>query len=96
MAALRRRRKTGRGCLLDLSQRESATMLLGEAVLDLSDNGTVAGTIGNRHRDMVPDGVYQSVGDDMWTAISVSSEDEWLGLCEAIGQPDLAFDPRFE
>jgi crotonobetainyl-CoA:carnitine CoA-transferase CaiB-like acyl-CoA transferase len=32
----------------------------------------------------------------MWTAISASSEDEWLGLCQAIGQPDLAFDPRFE
>jgi benzylsuccinate CoA-transferase BbsF subunit len=96
MAALRRRRKTGKGCLLDLSQRESTAMLLGEAVLDFSGNGTVAGTIGNRHRDMVPHGVYQCVGDDMWTAISVSSEDEWLGLCQAIGQPDLAFDPRFE
>ena len=45
---------------------------------------------------MVPHGVYQCVGDDMWTAISVSSADEWLGLCQAIGQPDLAFDPRFE
>ena len=62
MAALRRRRKTGKGCLLDLSQRESTAMLLGEAVLDFSGNGTVAGTIGNRHLDMVPHGVYQCVG----------------------------------
>ena len=96
MTALRRRRKTGKGCLVDLSQRESTAMLLGEAVLDYSANGTVAGTIGNKHRDMVPHGVYQCLGDDMWTAISVGSEDEWLGLCQAIGQPGLSFDPRFE
>ncbi len=34
MAALRRRRATGRGCLVDLSQREVTSMLLGEAFLD--------------------------------------------------------------
>tara|TARA_B110000014_G_scaffold150027_1_gene104662 strand:- start:224 stop:463 length:240 start_codon:yes stop_codon:yes gene_type:complete len=71
-------------------------MLLREAVLDLSGNGAVAGAIGNQHRDMVAHGAYQCVGDDMWTAISVSSEDEWLGIRQAIGQPGLAFDPRLQ
>ena len=31
----------------------------------------------------------------MWVAVSVGSEDEWLALCRAIGQPDLASDHRF-
>ena len=96
MAALRRRRATGRGCLVDLSQREVTSMLLGEAFLDYSANGRVAGTMGNRHWDMSPHGVYPCLGDDMWAAISVSAEDEWLGLCRCKGQPQLASDSRFQ
>ena len=96
MAALRQRRTTGRGCLVDLSQREVTSMLLGEAFLDYSANGRVAGTMGNRHWDMSPHGVYPCLGDDMWAAISVSAEDEWLGLCRCIGQPQLACDSRFQ
>ncbi|HIM48120.1 MAG TPA: CoA transferase [Dehalococcoidia bacterium] len=96
MAALRQRRATGRGCLVDLSQREVTSMLLGEAFLDYSANGRVAGTMGNRHWDMSPHGVYPCLGDDMWAAISVSAEDEWLGLCRCIGQPQLARDSRFQ
>ncbi len=96
MAALRRRRQTGLSCLVDLSQREVTSMLLGESVLDFSVTGRVAGTMGNKHRDMAPHGVYPCTGDDMWVAVSVGSEDEWLGLCRAIGQPDLARDPRFQ
>ena len=96
MAALRRRRRTGRGGLVDLSQREVTSMLLGEAVLDFSATGRIAGTMGNRHRDMAPHGVYPCLGDDMWVAISVDSEDAWLGLSRGIGQPDLALDLRFQ
>ncbi len=95
MAALRRRRRTGRGCLVDLSQREVTTMLLGEGVLDFSVNGRVAGPMGNRHRDMAPQGVYPCLGEDMWVAVSVSSQEEWLGLCRVIGRPELGIDPRF-
>ena len=95
MAALRRRLKTGQGCLVDLSQREVTAMLLGEAILDFSVTGRVAGTMGNRHRDMVPQGVYRCEGEDMWVAISVGSEDEWDSLCRSIGQPELASDTRF-
>jgi benzylsuccinate CoA-transferase BbsF subunit len=36
------------------------------------------------------------MGDDMWVAVAVASEDEWQGLCRAIGQPQLAGDPRFQ
>ena len=96
MAALRRRRQTGLGCLVDLSQREVTSMLLGESVLDFSVTGRVAGAMGNKHRDMAPHGVYPCLGDDMWVAVSVGSEDEWLGLCRAIGQPELSDDPRFK
>jgi benzylsuccinate CoA-transferase BbsF subunit len=95
MAALRRRRQTGQGTLVDLSQREVTIAMLGEYVLDYSVTGRVPGPMGNRHPHMVPQGVYPCQGDDMWVAIAVGSDEEWRGLCRAIGQPDLAHDPRF-
>ncbi|HSF29070.1 MAG TPA: CoA transferase [Candidatus Tectomicrobia bacterium] len=95
MAALRRRCQTGNGTFIDLSQREVTVALLGEAVVDYSLSGRVAAPIGNRHPLMVPHGVYPCQGDDRWVVLAVNSDDEWHGLCQAIGQPDLAEDRRF-
>jgi crotonobetainyl-CoA:carnitine CoA-transferase CaiB-like acyl-CoA transferase len=95
MAALRRRRQSGKGSFIDLSQREVAVALLGESVVDYSLSGRVAAPIGNRHPYMAPHGVYPCQGDDRWVAIAVGSDDEWRGLCQAIGQPALADDARF-
>ena len=95
MAALRQRRQTGKGTFIDLSQREVTVAMLGEYVLDHSVTGRIPGPLGNRHPHIVPQGVYPCQGDDMWIAISVGSDAEWHGLCQAIGQPDLAQDARF-
>ena len=95
MAALRRRRKTGKGTLIDLSQREVTALLLGEALVDYGLTGRVAQPLGNRHPLRLPQGVYPCQGEDMWLAISVGSDEEWHGLCHAIEQPALAHDPRF-
>lgn len=95
MAALRQARKTGKGAFVDLSQREATVNLIGEYVLDYSLSGRLAGVMGNRHPRMAPQGCYPCLGNDMWVVISVSTDEEWQGLCRAIGQPQLAQDPRF-
>lgn len=95
MAALRQRRQTGRGTFIDLSQREATSSLLGDAILDYALTGRVAAPMGNRHPLWAPQGVYPCQGDDMWLAISVGNDDEWQRLCQAIGQPELAQDDRF-
>lgn len=95
MAALRQRRQTGRGTFIDLSQREVTIALLGEHVLDYALTGRVARPIGNRHPLRAPQGVYPCQGENLWVAISVGSDAEWHGLCQAIGQPGLAQDSRF-
>jgi crotonobetainyl-CoA:carnitine CoA-transferase CaiB-like acyl-CoA transferase len=95
LAALRRRRQTGKGTFIDLSQREVTVAMLGEYVVDYSLTGRVPAPMGNRHPQRAPQGVYPCQGDDMWVAVSVGSEAEWQGLCRAIGQPHLAQDPRF-
>ncbi len=95
MAALRRRRHTGQGSFIDLAQREVTVAMLGEYVLDQACTGRVPSPMGNRHALRVPQGVYPCLGEDHWVAISVGSEAEWQGLCQALGQPTLAADPRF-
>src|SRR4030095_8332283 len=47
MAALRRRRQTGQGTFVDLSQREVTVSMLGEYVLDYSATGRVPAPMGN-------------------------------------------------
>ena len=96
MAGLRRRSQTGTGGFIDLSQREATVGLLGDAVLDHSVTGHVAGPVGNTHPEMVPQGIYPCLGDDMWVAISVGSQGEWLGLCQALDRPSLADEPGFQ
>lgn len=95
MAALRQRRQTGTGTFVDLSQREVTASMLGEYVVDYTLSGRVPTPMGNRHPLRVPQGVYACLGKDQWVAISVDSDAAWRDVCQAIGQPHLADDPRF-
>jgi len=95
LAALRYRKRTGKGQYIDLSQAESATCLIGEALMDYQMNGRVAGTKGNSSLVMAPHGHYPCLEEDTWVAIAVKTEEEWLSFCRAIGDPDWTKDPRF-
>jgi len=94
-AALLYRRRTGRGQHVEVAQRETMTNLIGEFVVGYSMNGRQPPRLGNRHRSMAPHGAYPCAGEDRWVALAVGSDDEFAGLCRAIGWPDLASDPRF-
>ena len=95
MSALLHREKTGQGQYIDLSQWEAAIMLLPEAVMDYSMNGTQPERMGNRDPHMAPHGVFRSKGNDRWVSLSVRDETEWQRLCEVMGQPKLSSDARF-
>ncbi len=95
MSALLHREKTGQGQYIDLSQWEAAIMLLPEAVMDYSMNGTQPERMGNRDPHMAPHGVFRSKGDDRWVSLSVRDEAEWQRLGAVMGQPELSSDARF-
>jgi crotonobetainyl-CoA:carnitine CoA-transferase CaiB-like acyl-CoA transferase len=42
-----------------------------------------------------PHNVYRCQGEDNWVALAVTEDRHWQSLCQAIGQPQLATDPRF-
>ena len=70
---------------------------LGQAVMDYSMNGRVQGTVGNRDvgLSMAPHGCYRCKGDDRWVVIAVGSDEEWQGLCRAMGNPPWTKERRF-
>ena len=95
LAALLDRDRTGVGCHIDLSQRELATHVIGEAVLEYAMKGRVQEPLGNGHPRMAPHGCYPCQGEDAWVAIAVRGDAEWAALCQEMGQPELAADPRY-
>ena len=95
LTALYYQRRTGRGQHIDLSQCESATTLIGEAVLGYTLNGKIPERMGNRHPAHAPQGCYPGQGEDKWVAIAVSSDQEWAALDEVMGNPDWFEDEKF-
>lgn len=92
MAALHRRRATGKGSLVDVSAREVASSLLGEALL-LAAAGQAPHRAGNDHPRMAPHGVYPAQGEDRWVSIAVADDAEWRRFAEILGVD--AADARF-
>lgn len=89
LAALHRRRATGEGALVDVSAREVASSLLGEALLLAAAGGEVHRS-GNAHPRMSPHGVYPAAGEDRWLSIAVGSDAERRALSEITGSEDLS------
>jgi crotonobetainyl-CoA:carnitine CoA-transferase CaiB-like acyl-CoA transferase len=69
--------------------------MLPEAMMDYFLNWRDNGPIGNRDHAMAPHGVFPVKGDDQWIAIAIASDEEFAALCEVLGVPALAKEPRF-
>jgi len=94
-AALNNRALTGQGQYVDFSMAEALNASIPEAILDYQMNGRVKEPIGNRDDWYAPHGVYHCSGADRWVAIAVTNDEEWVSLCQVIGRPELASDPRY-
>ena len=94
MAALHRRRATGRGSHVDVAAREVAASLVGDMLL-LAAAGGSPGRIGNAHPRMAPHGVYPALCEDRWISLAVASDAEWRALAGVMGRPELTQDARF-
>jgi itaconate CoA-transferase len=95
LAALHARERTGRGeqvhiAMFDVLVEWMAPLLLAyrEAGLDLPPAGT-------RHASITPYGPF-TAGDGVTVNIAVQNDRQWQRLCEVLGLPGLAADPRLE
>jgi crotonobetainyl-CoA:carnitine CoA-transferase CaiB-like acyl-CoA transferase len=86
LAALRSRESTGLGQRIDISQLETGTYLIGQAMVDLLNNGREAQPIGNRDPfgALVPNDCYRAA-DGAWLAVSCRDDDDWARFLAATG-----------
>ncbi|MEE8353552.1 MAG: CoA transferase, partial [Dehalococcoidales bacterium] len=96
LAALHYRKRTGKGQFIDMAQAETAIPHLGEAVMDYTMNRRVSPRLGNHIPGAAPCGCYPCRGDDRWINITVTSDEEWLGLCRTMGNPEWTREERFD
>jgi crotonobetainyl-CoA:carnitine CoA-transferase CaiB-like acyl-CoA transferase len=87
-AALLRRSRTGRGCLVDFSQIEAAACIAGVALAEQQLTGHAPGPVGNRRTDAAPHGLYPTAGDDEWIAVTVADDAQWAAACAVLGVDD--------
>ncbi len=95
LAALYHRQKTGEGQYVEVSQTESAASMLSLGFLDYFVNQRVPEPVGNRHPRFAPYNSYRCQGEDRWSVITVTSEDEWRQFRKALDSPSWSADPKF-
>ena len=96
LAALYKRDALGfdRGQVIDVSLMEAAFSLLESTVTEYDRLGIVRGPGGTGLKGVAPSNIFKSA-DDKWVVIAANADNVFRRLCEAMGQPELADDPRF-
>ena len=83
-AALSERKRSGRGCYIDLSMYEISAQQMTRALSDVQ-LGLPAARSGNRDSDVWHQGVYPTRGEDRWIAISMFERADYARLRDALG-----------
>jgi len=96
IGALSKRRESGSGCHLDVSQFECGVAMIGSQLFASAVNATPPARLGSRSRSAAPQGCYRCAGNDQWCAISVRDDEQWRGLVAALGgEVPRLHEPRF-
>ena len=96
VTALFSRAMTGEGATVDISMQDCVFPTLSTAVGSYYVEGRPLPRAGSRHpnKALAPYNVYEAT--DGHVAIICIREGHWRKLCEAMNQPDLISDPRFD
>jgi crotonobetainyl-CoA:carnitine CoA-transferase CaiB-like acyl-CoA transferase len=93
LAALEHRERTGEGQLVEMPMAEVALNVAAEPIVTWSAYRTLLERAGDRGAPGAPQGVYACIGDEQWVALSITDDDEWRALVEALGDTSWAGDP---
>jgi crotonobetainyl-CoA:carnitine CoA-transferase CaiB-like acyl-CoA transferase len=95
ISALIRRRRTGAGADIRVSQAETSINHFAQNyVREWLEPGSVV-AMGNASDEGAPWGVYPCAGDDEWCVITVGDDDQWARFRIAVGEPSWSDDARF-
>jgi crotonobetainyl-CoA:carnitine CoA-transferase CaiB-like acyl-CoA transferase len=96
LAALEQRERTGLGTLIEAPLVEGALNIAAAQLVDYSAHGQLTGRTGNRSPTAAPQNVYRAKGDERWLALSVETDEQWVALRGAIGEPAWARDSALD
>ncbi len=100
LLALAHRRRTGQGVLVEAAMVDAALSISAEQIIEYSAYGALLERAGNRGPTAAPQDLYLSADidefgrPDSWVAIAVGTDEQWKGLCGALGSPAWAIDPK--
>ena len=95
IGALLRRQLTGQTATMESSIFSSGAITSGPALLDYQVNHRLPERMSNRDPAGVPHGVYPCLGEERYCAVAVFTDQEWDGLCLAMGNPEWCQSPEF-
>jgi crotonobetainyl-CoA:carnitine CoA-transferase CaiB-like acyl-CoA transferase len=72
---------------------EGALNAAAELVIEKTAYGNRLERDGNRSPHVAPQGLYPGLVDETWLAVSVATDDQWIGLQHVLGDPEWARDP---
>jgi crotonobetainyl-CoA:carnitine CoA-transferase CaiB-like acyl-CoA transferase len=99
LLALEHRRSTGEGVLIEAAMVDAALNIAAEQVIEYSAYGALLQRDGNRGPVAAPQNLYRTneIDEfgrrDCWVAVAVATDEQWAGLCGALGRLEWATDP---
>ncbi len=93
LVALRAREASGEGQLVEVDLLSALLASLVNQGSAYTVGGVVPQRLGNRHPSISPYEVYATAEGEL--VLAVGNDRQFAALCEELGSPDLATDPRF-
>ena len=92
-AALVSRERTGVGSVIDVSMLESAVTAMGWVVSNYLIGDRIPKPMGNSNGTAAPSGTFRTSSGAL--NIAANKQEQFVSLCDVLGRPELAGDPRF-
>lgn len=93
LSALRRRDETGEGEWVDMALLDAQVGVLANQALNYFVSGKSPKRLGNAHPNIVPYQVFPA--RDGHLIIAVGNDGQYKRLCDVLGRPELADNPKF-
>ena len=102
LLAIEHRARTGEGGVVEVAMVDAALNVAAEQPIEHAAYQALLSREGNRGPCAAPQNLYRVAGsdqnrpDDGWVAIAVATDDQWLSLRRALGEPAWATDPSLD
>ncbi|QKV19019.1 CaiB/BaiF CoA transferase family protein [Oricola thermophila] len=93
LAALSRRNETGRGEFVDIAMLDVAVSMLANQAMNYLVSGETPKRRGNKHPNIQPQDIFPVRDGHM--VLAVGNDEQFARFAEALGDPEMAHDPRY-